>query len=187
VTTGLPTTGSASASDPESNRGISPVVGVLALVALTVCLAAVVAVGVGAWSLESAGPTASFELAADGNDSSITIEHVAGDAIDVEALSVTIAVDGAELDAQPPIPFVGAKGFDGAPDGPFNAKSDSAWTAGSGPACRSPTTARRSRRAIRSRSRSPSMGDGWLPSRRRQPDEEERQRPSITPVRDRSS
>jgi len=42
VTTGLPTTGSASASDPESNRGISPVVGVPALVALTVCLAAVV-------------------------------------------------------------------------------------------------------------------------------------------------
>jgi len=25
---------------------------------------------------------------------------------------------------------VGAKGFDGAPDGPFNAKSDSTWTAG---------------------------------------------------------
>jgi len=87
-------------------------------------------VGVGAWSLESPGPTASFELAADGNDSSITIEHVAGDAIDVEALSVTIAVDGTELDTQPPIPFVGAKGFDGAPDGPFNAKSDSTWTAG---------------------------------------------------------
>jgi len=130
VTTGLATTGSASASAPESNRGISPVIGVLVLVALTVCLAAVVAAGVGAWSLESPGPTASFELAADGNDSSITIEHVAGDAIDVEALSVTIAVDGTELDAQPPIPFVGATGFDGAPDGPFNAKSDSTWTAG---------------------------------------------------------
>ncbi|MFC6764491.1 type IV pilin [Natrinema soli] len=130
MTTGPASTGSAPVSEPESNRGISPVVGVLALVALIVCLAAVVAAGVGAWSLESPGPTASFELEADGGMSSIAVEHVAGDAIDVEALSVTIAVDGTELDAQPPIPFVGATGFDGAPDGPFNAKSDSTWTAG---------------------------------------------------------
>ena len=171
---------------PGEARAISPIVGVLTLVALTVCLAAVVVVGVGAWSLESPGPTASFELAADGNDSSITIEHVAGDAIDVEALSVTIAVDGTELDTQPPIPFVGAKGFDGAPAARSTRKVIRRGRQGSGPACRSPTTARRSRRAIRSRSRSPSMGDGWLPSRRRRRDEGCDGR-LITPVRDRSS
>lgn len=111
-------------------RGLSPLVGVLTLLALTVCLAAVVAVGVGAWSLPSSGPTATFDLAADGSTSTVVIEHVAGDPIDVDDLSVTIAVDGRELADQPPVPFVGASGFDGTPDGPFNAEADSEWTSG---------------------------------------------------------
>ncbi|WP_440771102.1 type IV pilin [Natronorubrum sp. DTA28] len=113
-------------------RGVSPVVGVAALLALTVCLAAVLAIGIGAWSLESGGPgpAATFELSVDGEESTITIEHIAGDSIDVEALSVTVAVDGEELTDQPPVPFVGASGFDGAPDGPFNAATDPEWRAG---------------------------------------------------------
>ncbi|QLK27837.2 type IV pilin N-terminal domain-containing protein [Natrinema zhouii] len=130
MTTGPPTTRPASTSAPESNRGISPVVGVLALVALTVCLAALVVVGVGAWSLESPSPTTAFDLSADGNSSSVEIEHVAGDAVDVEELEVMIAINGTELSTQPPVPFVGASGFDGAPEGPFNAKADPKWTTG---------------------------------------------------------
>ncbi len=102
----------------------------LALIALTVCLAAVVAVGIGAWSLESGPPTATFELSADGDRSTVVIEHRTGDPIDVDGLTVVIAVNGTNLSRQPPIPFVGAKGFDGAPDGPFNAKGDREWTAG---------------------------------------------------------
>ncbi|ELY79015.1 hypothetical protein C488_04922 [Natrinema pellirubrum DSM 15624] len=109
---------------------MSPIIGVLALIVLTVCLAAVVAVGVGTWSLESSSPTATFELSADGDRSTIVITHVTGDVIDVETLSVRIAVNGTAIAEQPPIPFVGASGFDGAPDGPFNARSDSEWTAG---------------------------------------------------------
>ncbi|MBZ6495580.1 type IV pilin N-terminal domain-containing protein [Natrinema longum] len=109
---------------------MSPLVGVLALLAITVCLATVVAVGVGAWSLEAPGPTAAFELSADGDRSSITIEHVAGESVDVEALSVTIAINGTELTEQPPVPFVGASGFDGSPGGPFNREADPEWTAG---------------------------------------------------------
>lgn len=111
-------------------RAVSRIVGVLTLLAITVCLTTVVAIGAGTWSLESPGPTATFELAADGDDSSITIEHVAGDAIDVEALSVTIAVNGTPLSEQPPVPFVGARGYEGTPDGPFNARADPEWTAG---------------------------------------------------------
>lgn len=111
-------------------RGVSPVVGVVALIALTVCLGAVVAAGVGSWSIESGAPTAAFDLAADASTSTITIEYVAGDAIDVEALSVTVAVDGTDLASQPPVPFVGADGFDGAPSGPFNAKADRTWRSG---------------------------------------------------------
>lgn len=111
-------------------RGVSPLVGVLALLAITVCLATVVAAGVGTLSLESSDPTATFELSADGDESRITIAHVAGDAIDVDALSVVIAVNDRELSNQPPVPFVGATGFDGTPDGPFNEKDESKWRPG---------------------------------------------------------
>ncbi|MFD1563253.1 type IV pilin [Haloarchaeobius amylolyticus] len=114
----------------SGTRAISPIIGTALLITLTVCLAAVVAVGAGVWSLEPTSPTATFELSADGDRAAIVIEHLAGDDLDVETLSVTIAINGTELTAQPPIPFVGARGFDGAPDGPFNAKSDSTWTAG---------------------------------------------------------
>ncbi|QSX01134.1 type IV pilin [Haloterrigena alkaliphila] len=114
----------------SDQRGISPVVGLIALVALTVCLAAAVAVGVGTVSLEASGPTAAFDLTANGTESSIVVEHRSGDPIDVSALSVTIAVNGERLDEQPPVPFVGARGFDGTPDGPFNARADSEWRAG---------------------------------------------------------
>ncbi|MFC4542733.1 type IV pilin N-terminal domain-containing protein [Halosolutus amylolyticus] len=113
---------------PHRERGVSPIVGLLALLAVTVALATIVAVGASTVSIGSTGPTAAFDLAVDG--STITIDHLAGDAIDVAALSVTIAVDGTELDSQPPVPFVGAEGFDGAPSGPFNAKSDRTWRSG---------------------------------------------------------
>ncbi len=113
-----------------TTRAVSPIIGILVLLALTVCLAAVVALGVSGLSPESPEPTASFELAVDGDRSSITIDHVAGDAIDVEDLSVTITVNGTELSQQPPVPFVGASGFDGTPDGPFNARADPEWTPG---------------------------------------------------------
>ena len=121
--------GASTIVDSET-RAVTRSIGIVLLVSLTVCLATIVAVSAGAWSLESQGQTATFELSADGDRATIAITHIAGDAIDVEALSVTIAVNGTELTAQPPVPFVGARGFDGAPDGPFNAKSDSTWTAG---------------------------------------------------------
>ena len=111
-------------------RAISGSLGIVLLVSLTVCLAAIVAVSAGAWSLEPQRQTATFELAADGDRDTVVITHMTGDTIDVEALSVTIAINGTELRTQPPVPFVGAHGFDGAPDGPFNAKSDSTWAAG---------------------------------------------------------
>ncbi|WP_254531841.1 type IV pilin [Natrinema gelatinilyticum] len=111
-------------------RAVSPTIGVLALVALTVCLAAVIAVGSGAWSIEPGPPTAVFELSADGDRSTIGIENRSGESIDVGRLTVVISVNGTNLSKQPPVPFVGAKGFDGAPDGPFNAKGDRKWTTG---------------------------------------------------------
>lgn len=114
----------------DDRRAVSPILGVVLLLALTVCLATVVAVGIGGLSLQSADPNAAFELSVDGGRSSIMIEHVTGDAIDVETLSVTIAINETELTAQPPIPFVGASGFRGTPDGPFNARTESEWDPG---------------------------------------------------------
>ncbi|WP_227014808.1 type IV pilin [Natronorubrum aibiense] len=122
--------GSVTCEQPGADRGISPVVGIVALLVLTVRLAAVVAVGVGALSLETGAPTAAFELTVDGETAAVTVEHLGGDSIDVTELSVIVAVDDEELTNQPPVPFVGSSGFDGAPTGPFNAATDSEWRAG---------------------------------------------------------
>ncbi|TYL38472.1 type IV pilin [Natronococcus pandeyae] len=112
-------------------RGIAPLVGVLLLVGITVALATVVVIGASTWTMgtmEPARVTAAFELAVDGDSGTITLEYVSGDPIDVDELSVTVAVDGESLSKQPPVPFVGADGFAGAPRGPFNAASDQTWT-----------------------------------------------------------
>ena len=111
-------------------RGVSPVVGVVLLVAITVCLVAVVAAGVGAWSLEPAGSTAAFALDVDADRNAVTIEHVAGDPVDVAQLTVWVEVNGEPLADQPPVPFVGAEGFYGTPEGPFNAETTSRWEPG---------------------------------------------------------
>ncbi|WP_436345639.1 type IV pilin [Natronorubrum sp. FCH18a] len=113
-----------------SGRAVSRLVGVLALLAVTVLLATIVAVGASTWSLESGGPTAAFDLAVDGEEARVVLDHLEGDAIDVTELSMRITVNGGELANQPPVPFVGAEGFDGSPTGPFNSKSDSEWRTG---------------------------------------------------------
>lgn len=111
-------------------RGVSTPVASVLLVALTVILAGVVAAGLGTWSPDSTGPTAAFELSVDGETGEVTLEHVAGDPVDVGELSLTVEVDGEPLAHQPPVPFVGADGYDGSPRGPFNAATDSEWTVG---------------------------------------------------------
>lgn len=113
-----------------SRRGVSPLVGVLLLVGITAALATIVVLSASTWTVEPTPITAAFELTVDGDHSAITIAHIAGDAIDVTELSVTIAVGETELAKQPPVPFVGASGFLGTPHGPFNARSDPIWTPG---------------------------------------------------------
>lgn len=117
-------------SRPFGDRSVGPVVGVVVLIVVTVCLAAVVAGGVASWSMEPQSSTAAFDLSVDGERSAVTIDHVAGDPVDVDDVSLTIAIEGTPLSDQPPIPFVGAKGFDGAPTGPFNAEADPKWRVG---------------------------------------------------------
>nr|WP_049904435.1 type IV pilin N-terminal domain-containing protein [Natrialba asiatica] len=111
-------------------RAVSPVVGIVALLAVTVCLVAVLTAGIATWSIDSPVPTAAFELQADSDEGTIALEHEAGEDIDIEQLSLTVAIEGTELANQPPVPFVGADGFRGTPDGPFNARSDPVWQVG---------------------------------------------------------
>jgi len=111
-------------------RAIAPLVGIVALVGVTVLLAAVVVGMVAGIPPSSSGPEAGFELAVDAEENRLTITHLAGDPIDVEAVSLTVSVESERLAEQPPVPFFAAPGFESGPTGPFNSRSDGEWTAG---------------------------------------------------------
>ncbi len=71
----------------NSERGVSPVIGVILMVAITVILAAVIAafvLGFGAGA--EAAPQASISIDADADGNNVTIEHLSGDSIDYEEL-----------------------------------------------------------------------------------------------------
>jgi flagellin-like protein len=111
-----------------SSRGLTPVVGVVCLIAITVGLA--VTVGATASIEPPAEPTiAAFELSADPNGE-LRVTHLGGDAIDPEELSLHVEVGGEPLDEQPPVPFFSARGFESAPTGAFNSASTTQWRTG---------------------------------------------------------
>jgi archaeal type IV pilus assembly protein PilA len=116
--------------DSIGARALAPLVGVLLLLAVTVALATVVAIGASSFSTGPAPTTAAIDLAVDSESGTLAFDHIAGESIDVDALTVTVAIDEEPLSTQPPVPFVGADGFSGAPTGPFNAQSDQNWTSG---------------------------------------------------------
>jgi len=111
-----------------ASRGVSPLVGVLCLLVVTVALAATVLATVPVGSAPE--PTvATFDAAADPTGE-ITVTHAGGDAIDPEALDVRVRVDGEPLAEQPPVPFFSASGFESAPTGAFNSATTTAWRVG---------------------------------------------------------
>lgn len=112
-----------------TDRGLSPVVGVASLVAVTVVASAAVGAAVLPLAPPEPVPSAAIDVTATA-DGRVTLHHRGGAALDVAALTVQIRVDGEPLAHQPPVPFVGAQGYRGAPSGPFNAASDGEWTAG---------------------------------------------------------
>lgn len=110
-------------------RAVSPVVGVALLAAVTVVASA----AVGAAALSVAPPDSGSQTVLDATadeSGTVALVHRGGDTLSVSTLRVRLSVDGTSLRHQPPVPFVGAVGFDGAPSGPFNAAADGAWTAG---------------------------------------------------------
>lgn len=109
----------------SSDRALAPV-GVVLLVGIAMVLAGVVA-GAAVVPPESP-PTASLSASA-ANDR-ITLTHRGGDPLDVRELRLVVAVDGTELDRQPPLPFFSADGFRPGPTGPFNSAAEQTWTVG---------------------------------------------------------
>ncbi|NHX34915.1 type IV pilin [Halolamina sp. R1-12] len=114
----------------DSDRAVSPALGAVVLVGITVAVAVVLGTVLfgQAAALGVSPPTASFDVAAEGDR--ITLSHEGGDAVDVHALRVEISVNGEPLAHQPPVPFFAAEGFHGGPGGAFNPETDDEWTVG---------------------------------------------------------
>ena len=129
--------------DGDDERAVSPVIGVILMVAITVILAAVIAtfvLGLGE-QVGSSAPQATFQFTQENVTYSdvgghtyaatqVVITHQGGASLDVRDLRVRVRVDGRPLAAQPPVPFFSASGFRPGPQGPFNSASDPTWTAG---------------------------------------------------------
>jgi len=110
-------------------RAVSPVVGVVILVGLTVILS----VSLGAVvSMDPPGtvPIADIDVRADAGTDRIALRHRGGETLDVEDLRVRVRIDGDPLAEQPPVPFFAARGFRSGPTGPFNVGSETTWRAG---------------------------------------------------------
>lgn len=111
------------------SRAITPVVGILVFLVITVLLATTVAAG-----LVTVAPTdpdlePAFDLSVTAADGSITIDYLRGEPIDVREVTLSVTVDGDPLDEQPPVPFFAANGYEGGPTGPFNEAADPHWVA----------------------------------------------------------
>jgi len=111
-------------------RALSPVVGTVLLLAITVVLAGTVGLVVFEDAPAEPAPRATFSLDADATADRIVLTHEGGDALSTTDLTVRVRVDGQPLDHQPPVPFFASKGFHGGPTGPFNAATDPEWSAG---------------------------------------------------------
>lgn len=116
--------------DVATDRALTPVIGVVLLLGLTVVIAGVAAGGLLAVEGPDPPPTTVLDVAADADSDTITVRHARGDALEPSKLSVRIAVEGTELEEQPPVPFFSADGFAPGPTGPFNSGTDDDWTAG---------------------------------------------------------
>lgn len=110
-------------------RAVSPVVGIVCLLAVTVLLATAVGVATTQITSPSSTTVATFEATAE-SDGTVTIVHRGGDSIDVAALELRVRIGGEPLERQPPVPFFSARGFESGPTGPFNSAMAGQWRAG---------------------------------------------------------
>ncbi|MFB6134526.1 MAG: type IV pilin [Halanaeroarchaeum sp.] len=116
---------------PADDRGVSPVIGSVTLVLISVLLVGAIGSSVvGAPTLSpSADPPVVLSVAAS-DDGTVEITHEGGRALDLTQVDLRISVDGQPLAEQPPVPFFSTSGFAPGPTGPFNSASDNEWTVG---------------------------------------------------------
>jgi FlaG/FlaF family flagellin (archaellin) len=110
-------------------RGVSPVVGVVLLVFVSLALSASVIATVQTTAPEPS-PTVQLSVSADAAKNRITVTHNHGDVLDVTTLTVSVEIDGEPLEYQPPVPFFAAEGFESGPTGVFNSASENTFSAG---------------------------------------------------------
>jgi flagellin-like protein len=113
-----------------SDRAVSPVIGVVLLIAVTLVAAAVLGVTVFGIAQTDPPPQATFTLDADSATQTITLTHRGGTALDPESLRLRVSVDGEPIAHQPPIPFFASEGFMSGPTGPFNSADEGKWITG---------------------------------------------------------
>ena len=113
-----------------AERALSPVIGVVLLLAITITLAGVV--GLTLISLQPNDAPIQASISADVNLTTDTFRfvHDGGDPIDVHTLEVTIFVDDEPIRHQPRVPYFSQTGFQSGPTGPFNRESNNVWKAG---------------------------------------------------------
>lgn len=110
-------------------RAVSPVVGVVTLVGITVLLS-VTLLGTAAMDLSQPGPTASLAVSVDAATDRIELSHRGGNELAVAEMEIHVTVDGEPLRYQPPVPFFAADGFESGPVGAFNSASTDTLRAG---------------------------------------------------------
>ncbi len=102
-----------------TQRATVHVIGTLLLVVVTVVLAVTLSTAVlGGASAPEPAATAALDLSVDGE--TLIVTHTDGEPLDIEGVSMEIAVDNEPLDEQPPVPFFAASGFESGPTGAFN-------------------------------------------------------------------
>lgn len=121
------------------DRGVSSVVAIVVLIAVTVVAGAAVGAVVSTDTAERV-PAVRLSLSADSSADRIALAHEGGETLSVENLKLSVRVAGDPLVHQPPVPFFAATGFESGPTGPFNSAADSNWTAGERAAVRLATT-----------------------------------------------
>jgi hypothetical protein len=73
---------------------------------------------------------AQFALSVEPGADRIALTHRTGDTLSVDAVDLTVRIDGTPLAQQPPIPFFAADGFESGPTGPLNSNSSNDWAPG---------------------------------------------------------
>lgn len=109
-------------------RAISPVIGVLLLIACTIGLS--VAVGAMAFAYEPVQPASVVVIGGevDAGADRITLVLERGGPLDMRELSIAVAIDGENLETQPN--YGSQRGLSGYPDGALNPGTDPEWSQG---------------------------------------------------------